>query len=308
METDKPVVLSIQRLYQYLNSLSDRKNRKLYTSTKFISTKSLRGGGYQSEVRDGGIHRSIISEYIVDASGWSAAVLVSLCEVKKPARIGIGFEYEFKESKNPKNKAILFVGSQYTKSGYGWVFPTNEETIKVGIGIINPDSDISPRKQLERFINENAYSKLGLILGKDFTVNSGVIPAVEFDTRLVFGNIVRAGDSANLATPIAGEGIRMAIKYGRILGECLTEAIRSKSNSSLRMYEKRCSSELRLNYRVGLAANLRVSRYDDRKWDSSVRKISRVSENDVISLLRSEFSFYSILKIVAKNIRRKFFA
>ena len=51
MESDKPVVLSIQRLYQYLNSLSDRKNRKLHTSTKFLSTKALPDGGYRSEVR-----------------------------------------------------------------------------------------------------------------------------------------------------------------------------------------------------------------------------------------------------------------
>lgn len=304
LESDNVVVLDVEKLYRHLLSLSNGKNRTLHTATRFLSTRVQGDGTCRSEVVSGGVRRCIVSRYLVDASGWQARVLQGLGQVERPARVGVGHEYEF-ECLGGGDRAVLFVGSRYAESGYGWIFPTREQTVRLGVGVIRPDSRRSPRAELEAFLAAGEAAKLGFALGRRLSVQSGVIPSVRFDPRLVFGRVVRVGDSANQATPVAGEGIRVAIGYGRTLGSCLTRAIHSGSDASLRAYERACASELRRNYGFGFAANLRAARYDDAKWDSSVRRLARLGEKEVIALLRSEFGLAAIARAVAKNIRRK---
>lgn len=304
--TDKMVVLDITGLYQYLASLSDDKNREILLGTKFLKTVE-QDGCYVSTIRtrDGG-EEKIESKYIIDASGWHCAVTSQLGFVEKPDRLGIGTEYEFRQDDYPNNRAILFVGSPVL-SGYGWVFPTNYNTIRLGVGVIKPDTDASPRDVMEKLLESGFLDKLGVKVLADYEVNSGILPSEPFEQNVVFGNVIRVGDAANCATPVAGEGIRIAIEQGRSLGALLSKAIETNSDRPLDYYEKAYAAKYARDYRIGFWANQRIARYSPKDWDKSVMRLSKLDEHQMTELLRSRFCLKSILRTVGLHLKRKLF-
>jgi digeranylgeranylglycerophospholipid reductase len=307
IETDKIVVLNITGLYLYLASLSNNKPRELILGTKFITTEQQADGRFISTIRGRKSgEETIQSKYIIDASGWQCAVLGALGHGSKPDRTGIGTEYEFEQNDYPMNRAILFVGS-HVLSGYGWVFPTNYNKIRLGVGVIKPDTNENPRDVMNALLASGFLDKLGVKVPDDFETNAGIIPSVAFEEKVVFGNMIRVGDSANCATPIAGEGIRIAIEQGRLLGEALSKTIAQKSPSYLHAYEKAYSAKYARDYKIGFWANQRIASYKPADWDKSMRRINTLSEVQMIQLLRSRFNLKSLLRTGLLHIKRKLF-
>lgn len=305
--TDKMVVLDITGLYQYLASLSEDKNSEHVLATKFLTTEKQADGSYLSTVRSrANGEETIKSRYIIDASGWHCAVMNALGYGTKPDRVGIGTEYEFTQEDYDMNRAILFVGSPVL-AGYGWVFPTNYNKIRLGVGIIKPDTENSPRDLMIQLIESGFLDKLGVKVPDDFETNSGIIPSVAFESQLIYGNMIRVGDSANCATPVAGEGIRIAIEQGRLLGQALSKTIAQGSQSHLKKFEKAYAAKYARDYKIGFWANQRIASYQPEDWDKSVRRLSSLSVNQVVQLLRSRFSLKSLLRTVVLHLKRKLF-
>jgi len=305
IESDKMVVLDITKLYQYLASLSDKSSRQILLASKFMSAVKQSDGRYISEIRNREIGQKFIrSKYIIDASGWHCAVLNALGLVEKPVRLGVGTEYEFAQKYYPVNRATLFVGSPVS-SGYGWVFPTNYNTIRLGAGVIKPDTESNPRDVMKTLIESGFLCKLGIEVPDDYTINSGILPSIAFDSKVVFGNVIRVGDSANCATPIAGEGIRIAIKQGRLLASALNSTISQGNPHKLQTYQTAYTKEYGRDYKIGYWANQRISKYGPKDWDRSVNRISKLQSSEITDLLRSRFNFKNLLRITFLHIKRK---
>jgi digeranylgeranylglycerophospholipid reductase len=158
---------------------------------------------------------------------------------------------------------------------------------------------------MERFLTSNDVQRFGLELGDDYEVNAGTIPSIPYDPQLVFGNVIRVGDAANVATPTAGEGIRICIENGTDLGIALGQAIQTQNTRPLLQYEARCKKAFGRNYHFGFLANQRFSKYDAGDWNKSIRRISYLSESDLVALIRSEFSLRMILRTLFKGLKKK---
>jgi hypothetical protein len=100
----------------------------------------------------------------------------------------------------------------------------------------------------------------------------------------------------------------MAIEFGRDLGAALGQAALTNRATPLKRYERRCAKRFKRNYRIGFAANQRISKYDAAQWDRSVRRLSRLSEAEVIALIRSEYTVGLMLRGVAKYLKAKLFS
>lgn len=301
---DKMVVLDITGLYQYLAKLSDDLNRRLMLGTKFLTTEKQVDGSFISVVRSRQLGVvEIRSQYIVEASGWKCAVLEALDLGKKPTRTGVGIEYEFPRGNYPKNRAVLFVGAT-ALTGYGWIFPTAQNTLRLGVGVINPDTDLTPRQVMNSFVDGGHAARYGIEIPKDYEVNAGIIPSVPYDPKLVFGNVIRTGDAANFATPTVGEGIRIAIQFGRILGQDLSAHI-AGDTGALGRYEAGAARTFKRDYKYGYAMNQRIASYSPERWDQSVRRLARLSEAEVTQMVRSNFSVKLILRTVYLSLRAK---
>lgn len=306
--TDKlGAVIDITGLYKYLATLSDVKDRTLLLATKFITTEKQEDGRYCSVVRNrqtGDV--KITSKYIIDASGWHSSVLEDQGLGRKPERRGIGIEYEFDIGDNDPRRSVLFVGSA-CPTGYGWIFPTADNKIRIGLGVLHGAVDTSPKELLDRFIASDTLAKYNISVEQDHHVMGGIIPMVVYEDDLVFDNIVRVGDSANFATPTVGEGIRICIKYGRVLGEKLSETIKDNDHKYLKKYEKICNKGISTDFKLGFMVSKRIGSHTPEQWDASMRRSKRLSERDFVSFIRNEFSVKIIVMALYKNIKAKLF-
>ena len=302
---DKMVVLDITGLYQYLAGLSDHPNRRLLLDTKFTATRKLSDGRCRSAVRSRRNGEfSIVSNYIVDSSGWHCAVLESLKLGRKPTRTGVGIEYEFPRGPYPQNRAILFVGAT-ALTGYGWIFPTPYNTLRLGIGVLNPDTNLTPRQVMDGFVAGGHAERYGIEIPPDYKVNAGIIPAVAYDPLLVRGSIIRTGDAANFATPTVGEGIRIAIEFGRLLGRELAAQMAGDPGALLR-YQTAANKALSRNYKFALMMNKRIACHTPARWDKSIRRLARLSETEMTQLVRSNFSAAMIARTIWLSLKGKF--
>ena len=293
-----PVVLDTPEVYRWLARQSDKKDRELLLASKFITTRALADGRYESDIRlRDGAERRIVSRYIVDASGWHFAVLTALGLANKPERLGIGTEYEYPIGENDPNRGVIFLGSK-VPSGYGWSFGTARGTLRIGVGVIQPDTDESPKELLDAVVRDTAFlDRLGLKLAGDPIVHSGILPSVRYDDRMVFGNVIRVGDSAGFATPALGEGIRICIDLGKVLGAQLGEAVKTGRHAPLMAYERQCRRRLKRDYKWGFQMNTRIARYGPKDWDAAVRRIGKLGPDAVVATFRGEFPLHKIVKI-----------
>ena len=70
----------------------------------------------------------------------------------------------------------LMVGSEYTPSGYAWIFPVSPDTVRIGVGVGKPDWSENPTVLLDKIIKEKTgpIASLGKI--SPFEFHSGIIP------------------------------------------------------------------------------------------------------------------------------------
>ena len=90
------------------------------------------------------------------------------------------------------------------------------------------------------FLASDDVQRFGLDLSGEYEVNAGTLPSIAYDPELVFGNVIRVGDSANFATPTVGKGIRICMDHGEALGRALGETIRTNDPAPLKRYEADC--------------------------------------------------------------------
>ncbi|MGY6549437.1 MAG: FAD-dependent monooxygenase [Roseinatronobacter sp.] len=298
-----PVILDTPRLYQWLAQQSDRKARRLLLGTKFLSTRLRDDGLYESRIRarDRSCDR-VVSRYIVDGSGWHFAVLDTLGLVRKPERLAVGIEYEYPLGSNAPDRVIIFFGKKVL-AGYGWAFGTAQGTLRLGVGVIQPDTDKSPRDLIDTVIRDAPFlERLGLTLEGTPIVHGGILPSVPYDDKLVFGNVIRVGDSANFATPTIGEGIRVCIDLGRVLGVQLGKAVKTGHRAPLAAYERHCRRKLKRDYRWGFLVNTRAATYTPEQWNASVRRMRQIGPDAVAATFRGEFPPVKIARILVSLI------
>ena len=115
----------------------------------------------------------------------------------------------------------IFFNADYAPGGYIWIYPTGKNSAKVGLGMIN--SKKSPRENLDAFITGSQMAHR--ISGKRTEYITGALPIGGLREKLVFDNILLAGDSAGMADPITGAGINNAILAGELAGKTIIKAL-----------------------------------------------------------------------------------
>lgn len=301
---DRMAVVDVTGLYGHLASLSEDHARDLWTGTTLVGAAPRREGGFRVDLRVRGAGtQTVTTRWLIDATGWKMAALEALGLAEKPGRRGVGLEYEFDRGAFPANRAVLFVGSA-ALTGYGWVFPAPGGRLRLGVGVIHPDTALSPRQVMEAFTGSGMAERMGVDLPETYDVNAGVIPSEPYERRLVFGQCIRVGDSANMATPTVGEGIRQAVAQGRGLGQALGREI-AGHGGALREWETAAARQFGWNYRFGLMMNRRIAGYAPARWDKSVARLARLDSAQMVALVRSEFSPVMIARTVALSLMTK---
>ncbi len=240
---------------------------------------------------------------VIDATGYRASMSKKAGYHHGFNRFGVGAEYDLYAPLYDQDEAVLIVGSQIAPAGYAWAFPWGGSRVRVGVGIIHPDSRINPDECLGKLICQSSTYGINLHRAEPIEYHFGLIPSDGLCKRFIGNGIIGVGDSAGQSSALVGEGIRWAIMAGRMAGEVAVEAIseRNYSREFLSRYEKRWRTKHGRNLRIAHAINKRIARWSDEKWDEGVEMLKLLTPDQFTEALQSNFMAAWTLRVLSKN-------
>jgi menaquinone-9 beta-reductase len=126
-------------------------------------------------------------------------------------------------------------------SGYGWVFPLDDGTINVGLGLLSTSKDfqaVSYRKLLASWAGGLAPEWGTTEEHRTGPIRSGPIPMGFNRTPLHQRGVLLVGDSGGMVNPFNGEGISYAMEAARFAAEVIDDAFTSKRTTDLDVYDR----------------------------------------------------------------------
>ena len=243
------------------------------------------------------------SKVVIDASGFPSTVCKAMGFVTQWKRFGAGAEYEVKAENVESDTWWLMVGQQYSPAGYAWIFPLGNNRVRIGVGIGKPESNVDPTQRLKELMD----SKIGPIkrLGKISPIefHYGLIPNDGLSRKTVFNNLILVGDSAGQANPLVLEGIRYAIKFGRVAGKVASDAIRSGNTNkdALRPYEENWRKEIESKINSAGKVQDRWIGLSDEEWDKELDIIKELKPEEFIDFIKADFGLSNMIKLATHH-------
>ena len=228
----KAAVLDVRKTYRHLAKQAQESGAKLFVDTNVtdvITDEQKRPIGVIAKSADKEIKFN--AKVIIDCSGFQSVVGKMLGLVTQWEKFGAGAEYEVRAENVDDKTWWLMVGQKYSPAGYAWIFPVGGDIVRIGVGIGKPESDVDPTERLNELMEnkEGPIKDLGAITKIEF--HYGLIPNDGLSRKTVYDNLILVGDSAGQANPLVLEGIRYAIRFGRVAGRVASDAIKNDDTS-----------------------------------------------------------------------------
>ncbi len=165
------------------------------------------------ETRDGQCYSA---SYLIGADGANSVVAHALG--LRPARtLAAAIEAEVTVSPEVKRRfeqSMVFIFGEI-HYGYLWIF-SKPDHLSVGIGALHPKPG-----ELQRILIK-IMARYGISL-EGVPLHGHPIPIYTHRERVSSARTLLVGDAAGLADPLSGEGIRFAIKSGRLAAEAILD-------------------------------------------------------------------------------------
>jgi digeranylgeranylglycerophospholipid reductase len=259
----------------------------------------------------------LAARVVIDASGHTG-FLARDAGLRPPNdRSAVGMELELHAPGYDQDEVVFWLGDDVAPGGYGWAFPCGDGRVRLGVGVVRPDSDAEPRVLLERLRAEFA-PLAGAATGaaaSPLEMHSGLMPVLAPDAATLVGDgLVVTGDAAGQGSTLLGEGIRYAILAGRTAGKAIVGAGGDYSPRGMAAYPKQWRKQMGRNLKVSYAINERICRFGDADWDRVIRRMDALTPGQAAAVFASEFSAKwaasvlwtdpSLVRSVARNLRK----
>ncbi len=186
----------------------------------------------------------------------------------------------------------FFLGS-VAPGGYVWMFPKDEDTANVGLGVqlskLNEPGEV--KGYLDRFIEKHP----GLKKGRPLEVVSGAVSVCAPIDQTVTDGLLLVGDSARQIDPITGGGISNSCKAGKVAGEVLAQATEEDDFSAkfLQRYENGWRDLIEDHLYRNWMAKEKLVTLSDETFDKVIVTLNEVGVEHM--------STFAILKAVEKK-------
>lgn len=300
----RAAVLDVRKTYRWLANQAKNAGADIFVKTNIKNViKNIEGDimGVNGIGPSGEI--TFHSKVVIDASGFASTVCKSMGFAPQWKRFGAGAEYEMKVENIDSETLWLMVGQEYSPAGYAWIFPLSNNLVRIGVGVGKPESSIDPTQRLDEILEK----KLGPIkrLGKltEIEFHYGLIPNDGLSRKTVFNNLILVGDSAGQANPLVLEGIRYAIKFGRVAGKVASNAIKSgkTDKESLYPYEENWRREIESKINSAGKVQDRWIGLTDEEWDKELDIIQELSAEEFIDFIKADFGLSNIIKLATRH-------
>lgn len=125
--------------------------------------------------------------------------------------------------------------------GYGWVFPLDDGTINVGLGLLDSSPNfgqVSYRRLMTRWSAGMAHDWGTDPAAQRGGIRSGPLPMGLNRTPLHWKGTLLVGDSGGMVNPFNGEGISYAMESGRLAAELTAQAVARRRTAVLDAYDR----------------------------------------------------------------------
>jgi digeranylgeranylglycerophospholipid reductase len=237
------------------------------------------------------------SRVLVDATGFSRAVMYDHKRAKPAFLSGTGIEYliEVEDEVYEKyvNSLIFLMGHKWMPRGYSWIFPMENNRLKVGAGCLSEKHKIVDQPKslknyikliIEDYIQTQSYKILD-IHGSTLQYSSGLQDKYYRDR-----NIIAIGDAVSTVNFLGGEGIRHAMDCAEIacrhIQSYLSDRLDQSDHYTFHAYQQEMHQQFakrwNLSEKIG---RKRYLEYSDRKIDRGVAYLSNLTTEDIMDIL-----------------------
>jgi digeranylgeranylglycerophospholipid reductase len=300
----RAAVLDVRKTYRWLAQQAENQGADIFVKTNVKDViKNERGDivGIVANTPEGTV--SFFGKIIIDASGFGSIVSKSMGFVTQWEKFGAGAEYEVKAENVDPQTWWLMVGQKYSPSGYAWIFPISKEMVRIGVGVGKPDSSVDPTERLKQLMDskEGPIGRLGKITPVEF--HYGLIPNDGLSRKTVYNNLILVGDSAGQANPLVLEGIRYAIKFGRVAGNVAVSALHSGNTdeSALMPYEDNWRKEIESKIKAAGKVQSRWIGLTDEQWDKELDIIKELKAEEFLDFIKADFGLSNMLRLATHH-------
>jgi digeranylgeranylglycerophospholipid reductase len=185
--TPRLCVIDVRGVFQFLAGRAIDAGAEIRLATQAVGP--LIKDGFVRGVRTAAV--DLEAGVVIDATGYRSTLLKQAGLDPGIRRFGVGAEYDLYAPQCDESEALLIAGSDFAPSGYAWVFPWGRHRVRVGVGIIHPDSRENPGGYLDRLLSNLDRFGVNLKGAQPVEHHAGLIPSECFAAKF-------AGDGAGL--------------------------------------------------------------------------------------------------------------
>lgn len=233
---------------------------------------------------------------IIDASGIACQVgrRIGINTKIKPEDIGVCIQSRVQSNFNADTMKMWY-HKPYAPFAYGWVFPFDEKTANVGIGVPGRQK-LDLDKMLKNYIEDMTAGKYKII-----NTFKSCVPVSSPLDKLIKDNVMIVGDAARLVYSESGGGIENALFSGSLAGTIAAKYIHGEI-SSLEAYQYSMRLKL-LRLKIGYNRRTRASENDE-KYVRTYQSI--YSLLSFFNKLLPNSSYINWLAFLEKNLNKFF--
>jgi digeranylgeranylglycerophospholipid reductase len=245
-------------------------------------------------MRSYGVTRDIRCGCVVGADGFESQVgrWAGIDTNLAPRDITTCLQYRLTNIDQEHEYCQFYLGS-VAPGGYVWIFPKDEETANVGLGVqlskLKEPGEV--KRYLDRFIEKHPELKKG----RPLEIVSGAVSVCAPIDQTVTDGLILVGDSARQIDPITGGGISNSCRAGRVAGEVLAQAVKEGDFSAefLQRYDNGWRDLLEDHLYRNWMAKEKLVTLPDETFDKIIATLNEVGVEDM--------STFAILKAVEKK-------
>ncbi len=303
---DDPVccVLDVRGVYQHLAARAVAAGAELHPNSP-VEGPIVEDGRVAGVVAKD--HRNRVGRWrgtvVIDASGFSRTLTTRARLHEGYRRYGFGAEYDFYAPNYDPDELYLIMGSQVAPAGYAWAFPRGKGRVRLGVGVLRPDTEADAREYLDTFAERLPSLAPAFAGASPLEYHTGLFPSEGVASRFVGEGLIATGDAAGHGSTLVGEGIRFAIYSGQMAGAVAGEAIREGDVSArfLMRYDRQWRARFGRDMDLSYLITQRIAAWSDARWDDGVELLSRVTPAQAAELLRGDYSAGLFLGILRRN-------
>jgi digeranylgeranylglycerophospholipid reductase len=307
------VVLNFAKFRAFLADEVEQHGGEVWLGYRYIKHSQVNGETIVEfkQLSDSQIIK-VSAKVLVDATGFARAIMYEKENNKPDFLSGIGIEYlievEPEVYKKYANDLIFFLGDKWMPKGYSWIFPMEQNRLKVGAGRIFLDpktvKDLSPlKKYIDLLIDEYLKSKNYTIIDKH-----GSTLKYSRGLRDIYwkDNIIAIGDTVSTVNFLGGEGIRHGMDGAQIAGKYIEKYLDGKI-SDFRDYETEMHRKFERKWNISerLAVRKYIDDVNDELTDKMISYLKYMKTQDVMDIL-FDYKFEKISRGFGGYLRRKF--